>query len=63
MGEKMIPRLEMQAYFLARFCAAVHTLDFAPGRSMGMGMSKVKVKVACSSHLAPSSVVSELGIA
>lgn len=33
------------------------------GNSNGMGASKVKVKVACCSHLAPSSVVSELGIA
>lgn len=42
--------------------AAVHTAR--SGRAwMGMGTSKVKVKVACFSHLAPSSVVSELGIA
>lgn len=45
-------------------CAAVHTSTARSGRAwMGMGMSKVKVKVACFSHLAPSSVVSELGIA
>lgn len=52
---------------LARFCVlqtAVHASTARPGRAwMGMGMSKVKVKVACFSHLAPSSVVSELGIA
>lgn len=49
---------------LARFwvlCAAVHTLR--SGRAWAWAGAKVKVKVACFSHLAPLSVVSELGIA
>lgn len=67
MGEKLIPKVGNAGLFSGpRFwvlCAADCSACTLLRAGMGMGTSKVKVKVACFSHLAPSPVVSELGIA